>query len=401
MKTLNDFNFKNKKVLVRCDFNVPLDENSNILDDFRIKKSIPTIEYLVKRKAKVILIAHLDRPGGEVVEGLRLTSVQKRLMEYLDLPVAKVQDCIGKDVENYVAKMKEGDVLLLENLRFYKGEESNDDNFSKKLADLADIYVNDAFSACHRAHASVVGVTKYLPSAAGLLLEKEIKILSRLLENPWRPLVVIIGGAKVADKIGVISQFLDKADHLLLGGKIANTILQAKGVIVGKPLLDKDLLKKIEKIDTTSPKIHFPVDGVIASESILEEGKRNPVLLKTKKGEYFRIGGFGSIKKEESVFDIGPETIKVFSEIIKSAKMILWSGPLGMFEEKSFEKGTKDVAEVITRNHSAFKVAGGGDTNLALSKFGLIDKFDHTSTGGGAMLDFLSNKKLPGIEALK
>ena len=386
-KTLKDFDFKNKRVLVRCDFNVPLDEKGKILNDFRIEKSIATIEYLVQKVAKVILISHLGRPEGKVVESLRLTPVQEKLMEYLDLSVTRAPDCIGKDVEKYVSQMSVGEILLLDNLRFHKEEEANDDNFSRKLAGLGDFYVNDAFSACHRAHASVVGITRYLTSLAGLLLEKEVKVLSRVLENPWRPLVVIIGGAKIADKIGVIEQFLQGADHLLLGGKIANTILQAKGIIVGKALPEPEVLKKIEKIEMTNPKLHLPVDGVISLEDARDK-------------DYLRVGGIGQVRKEESVFDIGPETIKVFSEVIKSAKMILWSGPLGMFEEKRFEKGTKEVAQSIAKNLAAFKVAGGGDINLAISKFGLIDKFDHVSTGGGAMLEFLSGKKLPGLEAL-
>lgn len=386
MRTLKDFNLKNKKVLLRCDFDVPLTKEGKVADDFRIQKAVPTIEYLVKKGAKVILMAHLDRPHGRVDEGLRLTPVQDKLMEYLDLSITKAPDCLGLEVEKFVSEMTEGEILLLENLRFHKEEEDNDDNFARELAKLGDLYINDAFASCHRDNASIVVVPKYLPSGAGLLLEKEVKVLSRLLRDPWRPLVVVIGGVKIEDKIAVISQFLEKADHVLLGGEIANTLLRAKGIIVGKPMVQEEILAKIEKIDLTNPKLHLPLDGLIALEN--------------REEQYFRTGGVGSVKKEESVFDIGPETVKVFSDIIKSAKMILWSGPLGMFEEKKFETGTRQVAGVIARNLAAFKIIGGGDTNSALNKFNLRDKFDHVSTGGGAMLEFVSGQKLPGLVAL-
>lgn len=387
MKTIKELNLERGRVLVRCDFDVPLTEKGQIVDDFRIQKSIPTIEYLIEKEVRVILMSHLGRPKGKVLEEMRLTPVQDKLMEYLDVSITKAPDCIGKDVEGYVSEMQPGEILLLENLRFHQEEEENDDNFAKEISKLGDFYINDAFASSHRDHASITSIPKYLPAAAGLSLEKEVRILSRVLENPWRPLVVIIGGVKIDTKIGVIEQFLEKADHLLLGGEIANSVLRAEGIIVGKPFPQDDVLEKIKKIDMTYPKLHLPVDGLIS--------------LETRQEQYFRIGGVGSVKKEESVFDIGPETIKIFSEIIKSAKMILWSGPLGMFEDKKFERGTKEIAEIITRNHTAFKVAGGGDTTSALNKFALRDKFDHVSTGGGAMLEFVSGKKLPGIEALK
>lgn len=391
MKTLKDFNFKNKRVLVRCDFNVPLDEKRAILDDFRIIESIPTIEYLRKKGAKIILMSHLGRPKGKVVESLRLTPVQKRLMEYLNLSVIKVPDCIGKETKEKIEAMSSGEILLLENLRFHKEEEEGEENFAKELSKLGDIYINDAFGACHRNHASIVGIPKYLPSGAGLLLEKEIKILSRVIDRPLRPLIAIIGGVKIATKIKVIEKFLKMADHLLLGGEIANAVLETKGIIVGKPLPEPEVIKKIEKIDLTDPKLHLPIDGIISLADIktgLKEG-------------YFRKGALGQIRKEEKAYDIGPETIKIFSEIIKNAKMIIFSGPLGMYENEKFEKGTREIANIITRNYSAFKITGGGDTISALNKFDLIDKFDHVSTGGGAMLEFLAEEKLPGIEVLK
>jgi len=402
MKTLKDFNFKNKRVLVRCDFNVALDEKGRITEDFRIKQTIPTIEYLIKKGAKLLLMSHLGRPAQN--QKYSLKPIAPRLEELLGKPVKFLADCIGEKVEKEIKKMKRGDTILLENLRFHRKEEENDEGFTKKLVKLGDIYINDAFSASHRGHASIVGIPKYLPSGEGLLLEKEIKILSKAMHNPWRPLIVIIGGVKIDTKIGVISQFLKKADHLLLGGEVANTILIGKGLSLGKSLAgDKGIVKKgeedksssspcaaaraIEEINITNPKLHLPVDGFISLEKRQED--------------YFREGAIGTIKKEEKIFDIGPETIKIFSEIIKEAKMILWSGPLGLFEEKKFEKGTKETAENIVKNKSAFKIIGGGDTIAAVDKFGLLDRFDHVSTGGGAMLEFLSGEKLPGIEALK
>lgn len=393
VKTLKNFNFKTKRVLVRCDFNVPLDEAGKVLDVFRIEKTLPTIEYLIKKGATLLLMSHLGRPLEEKKLKIRkqkysLEPIAKNLEKLLKRKVVFLPDCIGEKIEEEIKKMKEGDTVLLENLRFYKEEEENDENFAKKLAKLGDLYINDAFSASHRAHASIVGIAKYLPSAAGLLLEREIKVLSKVLENPWHPLVVIIGGVKISTKIKVIEQFLKKADHLLLGGEIANVILIGKRITLGRPFLEeKEVREKIEKIDLTNPKLHLPVDGIISLQKPSED--------------YLRVGAIGSVRKEEKVFDIGPETIKVFSEIIKQAKMILWSGPLGLYEEKKFETGTKEIAENIVRNYSGFKVAGGGDTISAINQFGLLDKFDHVSTGGGAMLEFLAGERLPGIEALR
>jgi len=388
MKTLKDFNFKNKRVLVRCDFNVQLNEKGRIAEDFRIKQTIPTIEYLIKKGAKTILMSHLGKPEGKIVNELRLNPIAKRLSELLNRPVKKLDDCVGKEVKKEVERIQTGEIILLENIQFNAGENKNDSNFAKILASYADIFIMEAFGQSHRNYASIAGIPKYLPAAAGFLLEKEIKILSKVMQNPWRPLVVIIGGVKINTKIGVISQFLKKADHLLLGGEVANAILIGKGFSLGRSLLDdEEIARKVKKIDITNLKIHLPVDGIIS--------------LRERQKDYSREGAIGTIKKEEKIFDIGPETIKIFSEIIKEAKMILWSGPLGLSEEKKFEKGTKETAESIVKNKSAFKIIGGGDTIAAVDKFGLLQEFDHVSTGGGAMLEFLSGEKLPGIEALK
>lgn len=345
MKTVRDFEVRNKRVLVRCDFNVPLDKNGKILDDFRIKETRPTIEYLIQKEAKVILMSHLGRPEGKVVEGLRLTPIQVRLMEYLDLSVTKAPDCIGEKIEQWTRSMQPGEILLLENLRFHKGEEENDENFAKELAKLGDIFINDAFGACHRFHASIVGIPKFLPSGAGFLLEKEIEVLRRLMENPKKPLVVIIGGKKVKDKVGVINKFLEVADWILIGGLIKREIKE-KGISFKYP-----------------QKIIEPVDEV--------------------DGE-----------------DLGPKTIDFFKEKISEAKTVFWSGPLGMIEEEKYQGGSKEIAKAIIES-KAFSIVGGGETVEFLNKVNLVEKFNHVSTGGGAMLEFLSGKKLPGIEALK
>ena len=346
MRTLKDFDLKGKRVLVRCDFNVPLGEKGEILDDFKIKAAIPTIEYLIEKKAKVILMSHLGRPEGKIVESLRLTPIQDRLMEYLDLSIVKADDCVGPEIEKWTYEMLPGEILLLENLRFHKEEDENDENFAKALSKLGDIFINEAFSVCHRNHASVVGITKYLPSGAGFLLEKEVRVLSQIIENPKRPLVVIIGGSKVGDKAKVAEKFSEIGDWLLVGNLIAEEI---KG--------KKMKIKNLEKII-------WPVDE----------------------------SGLGK--------DIGPQTIKLFKDKILLAKTIFWAGPLGKIEEEKYQKGTKEIAKAVIES-GAFSVVGGGDTIEFLSKFGLLEKFNHVSTGGGAMLEFLSGEKLPGMEALK
>ena len=338
MRTLKEANVKNKRVLVRCDFNCPLDEKGNILDDYDIERTIPTIEYLVKNQAKVILMSHLDEPGGKVVERLKLTPIQDRLFEYLDLSISKAPDSVGETVKQIIKEMLPGEILLLENLRFHKEEKENNENFSKELASLGDVFVNEAFGVCHRTHASIVGIPKYLPSFAGFLLQKEIKILSNILERPQRPLVAILGGVKASTKIPVIENFLKIADFILVGGKIA---LELK---------------------MSHEKIILPEDY-----------------------------------KQE--LDIGKKTISNFKKIIQKAGTIVWNGPMGYFEKEEFEEGTKEIALAIA-NSKAFKVAGGGETSLAVSKYNLKEKFNFISVGGGAMLDFLAGKKLPGLEAI-
>lgn len=380
MKKLQDFNFKGKNVLVRCDFNVPLSGQGQVLDDFRIKAALPTIEYLIERKAKVILMSHLERRD----EAISLKYIVPKLEELLGKKIKFLVNYLEKDVKRKIEKAKLGEVILLENLRFHREEKENNKPFAKKISKLGDFFINEAFSVSHRSHASLVSIPEYLPKAAGILLEKEIKVLSQLLKKFNRPFVAIIGGIKISSKIKTILNILKIADHLLLGSKMGEVILAEKEILIGRGLPKEKL---VQKLNLTDPKVHLPLDGVMALRDVKEE--------------YLRKAGLGTLRRNEEVFDIGPETIKIFKEIIKTAGTILWNGPLGMFEDKRFELGTKEIADSIVRNYSAFKVAGGGETILAIRKFKLEEKFDFLSSGGGAMLQFLAGEKLPGIEALQ
>jgi 3-phosphoglycerate kinase len=377
MKQLTDFNFNEKTVLVRCDFNVSFSEKNEISDDYRIEAPIDTINYLIKEKAKIVLLSHFTGPEDQKI------LVQKKLEEKLKKSVILLENLKNR---NKINQGEQGNVFLSLDLRKNKGEEENSYAFAQELSLLGEIYVNEAFSVCHRNHASIVELPGIMPSCAGLQLVQEVKTLSKIASNPWKPLVVIVGGAKVESKIRVIQSFLDKADHLLLGGKLVNKVLVIKRMLAYQEPLPEEITEEVKKIDLTSPKIHFPLDVIVST---------NP------KGEFYtRITGPGLIRKEESIFDIGPETINIYSRIIKEAKMIVWAGPLGLFEEKKFEKGTKEIARAVSLNHQAFKIVGGGDTGVALTKFGFRKSVDHISTGGGAMLDFFSEKKLPGLKAL-
>lgn len=393
MKNLKEFDVKNKRVLVRCDFNVPLDrkgEQTEVSDDFKIRESLATIEYLIREGAKVILMSHLGRPKKG--ENLSLRPVALKLKELLKKNVKFSKDCLGRETEKEIAGMKAGEVMLLENLRFYEEEEAGDLDFAGRLAELGDIYINDAFGASHRSHASIVGITKFLPSGAGFLLQKEVEALSKILNDPERPLVAVIGGAKIETKIMVIKKFLEKADHLLLGGKIANSVLAVKGIwLFGEPM-PAEAVREIKKIDLTSIKLHLPVDVLICPDGRSE--------MKWEK-RYVSQSALAKVEENELLLDIGKETIDIFSKIIKEARTIVWSGPLGLSENPLFENGTKETALAIAGNRQAFKVAGGGETAQFINKNGLKEKFDHLSTGGGAMLEFLSGRKFPGIEALE
>jgi len=388
MNNIRNKNIKGLKVLVRCDLNVPI-KNGKVVDDFRIKKLIPTINYLRSAGAKIILITHLGRPRERDL-AFSVRPVARRLWELVSGRVEFVDDTIGDKVEKEINEMLEGDIVVLENLRFYKEEEQNDDEFSKKLARLGDIFVQDAFGACHREHSSIVGVNKYIPSFPGLLLEEEIRVLSDALVSPDRPLVSMVGGFKVSSKIKVIKRLLEKSDYLLLGGRVANSLLMAKGIYV-KDLLsseEEELMEVAKEINLADPKLQLPIDGVMGLSNFDEE--------------YKRIGAIGSIRKEEDVLDIGPETIEKYKNILSGAKTIIWNGPLGYFEKETFSKGTEEIARIIGQiNSEVFSIVGGGETVEAIQKLGIENQFDHISTGGGAMLDFIAGKELPGIKALE
>ncbi len=386
--TVKDVNLQDKKVLIRCDFNVPQDASLNITDDTRIRASLPTIQYVLTQKPKkVILMSHLGRPDGKPVEKYSLKPVAARLKELLKVDVKMLGDCVGEAVKKEIDTAKET-VVLLENLRFHAEEEKNDAGFAKQLADLADMFVNDAFGTAHRAHASTEGVTHYLTSAAGFLLEKEMNYLGNALQKPQKPFVAILGGAKVSDKIGVIDNLLLKADSIIIGGGMAYTFLKAQGKNIGNSKLEKDKLGIakgiLENAKTKNVPIALPVDNVITDK--IEAGSN----VKTV-GEDIPDGWIAA--------DIGPETIENYCAILKNAKTIVWNGPLGIFEMDAFSNGTEKVARFIA-GLKAVSIIGGGDTAAAIAKFGLEDKMTHISTGGGASLEFLEGKLLPGIAAL-
>lgn len=388
-KTLKDFDFKGKKALVRVDFNVPL-ADGKITDDTRIQAALPTIQYLINEGARVILMSHLGRPKGQVNDAYRMDPVAQRLAELLNKEVTKVDDCIGPEVEEAVSKMKDGDVLLLENTRFYKEETDNDPEFAKKLASIADVFVSDAFGTVHRAHASTVGVAQYLPAVAGFLLQKELEVLGEVIENPEHPFVAIMGGAKVSDKIGVIHNLMDKVDYLLVGGGIANTFIRAKGYETGKSLVEEDKLdlakELLKEAEEKGVEIVLPVDIVVADE-FSNDANFKEVTIDNIPADW------------ESLDSGGTKTIEKYTEIIKKAKTVIWNGPIGVFELDNFAKGTFAIARVLAES-DAKTIIGGGDSAAAVKKAGLEDKIYHISTGGGASLEFLEGKALPGVEAL-
>lgn len=385
MKTLRDFNFYNKRVLVRVDFNVPL-KDGQVVNDFKIRAGLPTIKYLIEQKAKIILMSHLGRPSGRIIEELRLDPIAQKLSELISQPVRKLDYCFGPQVEKVIERMNFGEIILLENIQFCPGEKEKSPVLAKSLAKTADFFVMDAFGQSHRDYASISAVSQYLSHCAGLLLEKEIEALSKILENPERPLAVIIGGVKISTKIQMIEKFLEKADNLILGGALANTVIAAKGLAIGQSIIDKEMVEEVKKMELTDTKLHLPVDVIVSTNSNGQEPSR--------------IAGVANTKEEEMILDIGPDTIELFKGIIRKAKMIFWNGPMGLSEVKEFSSGTKAVAEAIAQS-AAFSVAGGGETINCLAQFGLMDKINHISTGGGALLKFLAGEKLPGIEALK
>lgn len=388
-KTIKDIDLKGKKVLVRCDFNVPMDKELNITDNTRIVAALPTIKYLLENNCAIILCSHLGRPKGEFKKEFSLNSVGRELEKLLNKEIIMSSDVIGEDAKEKAKNLQFGQVLLLENVRFHKEETDNDMTFAKKLADMAEIYVNDAFGAAHRAHASTAGVAEFLPAVSGFLIEKELEFLGNALNNPKKPFVAILGGAKVSDKIGVIDSLLEKVDILLIGGGMAFTFLKAQGYEVGNSICEIDKLELanqlIEKAREKGVKFILPID--------------------TKVGKEFDINTESKTVKSTEIpadwegFDIGEETIELFEEEIKKAKTIIWNGPVGVFEFPQFAIGTNSIAKILS-DVDAVTIIGGGDSASAVKKAGLEEKMTHISTGGGASLEFLEGKKLPGIECL-
>lgn len=387
--SVRDLDVRGRRVLVRVDFNVPM-EQGRITDDKRIKAALPTITHLVKQQARVILMSHLGRPKGQVVEEYRLDPVAKRLGELLGQDVIKVDDCIGPEVQEAVDALAPGEVCLLENLRFHPGETKNDPDFAAALASLGDLYVNDAFGAAHRAHASTVGVARLVPAAAGLLMEKELKCLGQLLQDPARPFIAVLGGAKVADKIGVIRNLLTRVDALLIGGGMAYTFLKAKGLDVGQSLLDAEHVELagelLEAAAARGVDLELPED-VVAADRLAEDASRQVVSVSEIPSTWMGL-------------DIGPRTRERFADIIAGAKTVVWNGPMGVFELAPFAQGTFAIAQAMAKL-DGFTVVGGGDSAAAVEQAGLAEAMDHVSTGGGASLEFLEGLELPGVAALQ
>ncbi|MBW8351929.1 phosphoglycerate kinase [Bacillus sp. IITD106] len=388
-KSIKDMDVKGKRVFCRVDFNVPMSEGK-VTDDTRIKAALPTIQYLSEQGAIVILASHLGRPKGEVKDELRLTPVAERLSELLNKKVEKADEAYGENVKNQISSLQEGDVILLENVRFYPGEEKNDPELAKAFAELADVYVNDAFGAAHRAHASTEGIAKFLPSAAGFLMDKELEVLGKALSNPERPFTAIIGGAKVKDKIGVIDNLLDKVDNLIIGGGLAYTFLKAQGHEVGKSLLEEDKLDLansfIAKAKEKGVNFYMPEDVVVADDFSVNANTQ--------------IVSIEEIPSDWEALDIGPKTRELYKKVIQESKLVIWNGPMGVFELEPFANGTKAVAEALAEAKDTYSVIGGGDSAAAVEQFGLADQMSHISTGGGASLEFMEGKVLPGVAAL-
>ena len=389
-KTVRDIDLKDKKVLVRCDFNVPMDENKNITDNRRIVAALPTINYLLEQNCKVILCSHLGRPKGEFKKEYSLAPVAEELSKQLQRPVYMAKDVIGEDAKTKASNLKNGEVMLLENVRFHREETDNDPEFSKELAKMAEVFVNDAFGTAHRAHASTEGVAKFLPAVSGFLIEKELKFLGDALSNPQRPLVSILGGSKVSDKIGVIDSLLEKVDVLLIGGGMAYTFYKALGLKVGNSICEDDkidLAKELmEKAKSKGVKMLLPIDNKLGKE--FSPNTETMTVLR----EQIPDGWEG--------LDIGPKTIELYSEELKKAKTVIWNGTVGVAEFELFATGTNSLAKVLAELEDCVTIIGGGDTAAAVNLAGVADKMSHVSTGGGASLEFIEGKKLPGIEAL-
>ncbi|MCI9063228.1 MAG: phosphoglycerate kinase [Clostridia bacterium] len=390
-KTVRDIDLKNKKVLVRCDFNVPMDENKKITDNRRIVSAIPTIKYLLEQNCRIVLMSHLGRPKGEFKLEFSLEPVAKELSNLLGKEVIMAKDVVGDDAKQKVANLKNGEVLLLENVRFHREETDNEPNFSKQLASFGEVFVNDAFGTAHRAHASTEGVAKFIPAVSGFLIEKELQFLGNALENPKRPLVSILGGSKVSDKIGVIDSLLEKVDVLLIGGGMAYTFYKALGYKIGNSICEDDkidLAKELmKKAEANNVKMLLPIDNKLGKEF--------------SPNTETMIVDRDSIPDGWEGLDIGPKTIELYSEELRKAKTVIWNGTVGVAEFELFANGTNSLAKVLSELEDCVTIIGGGDTAAAVQIAGVADKMSHVSTGGGASLEFIEGKKLPGIEALQ
>lgn len=388
-KTIKDIDLKGKRVLVRVDFNVPIDSQKNITDDTRIKAALPTIQYLIEQDCKIILMSHLGRPKGEYDAKYSMEPVSKRLSELLNRPVKQAKDCTSEETKQMAKNLQPGEILMLENTRFYPGETKNDKELAKELASLGEIYVNDAFGAAHRAHSSTVGVAEYIPAVAGFLLEKELAVLTEALENPARPFTAVIGGAKVSDKIGVIENLLTKIDNLIIGGGMANTFLKAKGVDMADSLVEEDKLELAKTIENKAKdhgvNLLLPEDLVVAKE--MDQNAKTEIIT-------------GDVPAGYKALDIGPKTAQTYAQIIKNSSLILWNGPMGVFEIDKFAKGTETIAKAMAESKGK-TIIGGGDSAAAVEKVGVADLIYHISTGGGASLEFLEGKTLPGVAVLE
>lgn len=386
-KTVQDIEVEGKRILVRADYNVPLSEDGEVLNDKRIRATLPTLTYLLERGARVIIMTHLGRPKGEVVENLRTNPVAEKLSEVIGHPVKKLDDCIGEEVEKAVSEMKNGDVIMLENVRFYSEEKENDPEFAEKLSRLGDVYMNDGFGVSHREHASITGVAAHLQSVSGFLVQDELRVLTKVRDNPEEPLVVIMGGVKLETRIPMIEQFVEKADKILFGGAMIFTFFKAQGKEVGNSLVDEAFVETAKELLEKYPdKLVLPVD-IDAAEEFAENAE-------------FKTVPVDEIPEGTMGLDVGPETVKLFTEVCKNAKTVVWNGPLGAFETKPFNEATEEFARNLAEL-DAYTVIGGGDTSAALEVAGIANRMRFVSTGGGASLTLLEGKKLPGIEVLE
>ena len=390
-KTIRDIGIAGNTILVRVDFNVPINKKTgSISDDSRIRASLPTIRYLADHKARIVLCSHLDRPDGKIIEELRIKPIAEHLSHLVNKPIHTIGDCVGNEVRNEVNKLRDGDILFLENLRFHLGEETNDANFARELAKLADIYVNDAFGTAHRVHASTVGVAKYLPAVAGLLMQAELEAMNKLLTDPARPFACIIGGAKISDKIGLMQHMLSKVDVMLVGGGMVATFLKAQGYDTGQSLVENDKLNitrnLLIKAKELGVALILPIDLLISE--------------KLEADTLSRVVSTGKIPPRVYIVDIGPETLKLFSKKLADCRTIMWNGPLGIYEIPGFSMGTRGMAQLLA-DTNANTVVGGGSTVETIREMGLVDMISHVSTGGGASLKFLEGKTLPGVAVLQ